>query len=162
MVGMTRYLHTMYRITDPEKSRTFYEALGLEFRREFPTVRDGEVEATNYFFGVPRPGRIASMATEEVAGSSPANSIRKPPANRQIRCLREALSTRLVYLRATKLSAKRPIRDDPSNSTSSLKLCSTMTRLVRSISRDADSDNIGLSRHAAECSNRTVSTFSRF
>jgi catechol 2,3-dioxygenase-like lactoylglutathione lyase family enzyme len=26
---MTRYLHTMYRITDPGKSRAFYEALGL-------------------------------------------------------------------------------------------------------------------------------------
>jgi len=43
----------MYRITDPTKSREFYEALGLEFRREFPIVRDGELEATNYFFGVP-------------------------------------------------------------------------------------------------------------
>jgi lactoylglutathione lyase len=50
---MTRYLHTMYRITDPERSRAFYEALGLEYRREFPIVRDGELEATNYFFGVP-------------------------------------------------------------------------------------------------------------
>ena len=50
---MTRYLHTMYRITDPEKSRAFYESLGLEFRREFPIVREGELEATNYFFGVP-------------------------------------------------------------------------------------------------------------
>jgi lactoylglutathione lyase len=50
---MTRYLHTMYRITDPGKSRAFYEALGLEFRRELPIVRDGELEATNYFFGVP-------------------------------------------------------------------------------------------------------------
>ncbi len=50
---MARYLHTMYRITDPEKSRAFYEALGLEFRRELPIVRDGELEATNYFFGVP-------------------------------------------------------------------------------------------------------------
>jgi lactoylglutathione lyase len=50
---MTRYLHVMYRITDPEKSRTFYEALGFEFRRELPIVRDGELEATNYFFGVP-------------------------------------------------------------------------------------------------------------
>jgi lactoylglutathione lyase len=50
---MTRYLHVMYRITDPERSRAFYEALGLEFRREFPIVRDGELEATNYFFGVP-------------------------------------------------------------------------------------------------------------
>jgi lactoylglutathione lyase len=43
----------MYRITDPEQSRSFYEALGLEFRRELPIVRDGELEATNYFFGVP-------------------------------------------------------------------------------------------------------------
>jgi lactoylglutathione lyase len=50
---MTRYLHTMYRITDPAKSREFYEALGLEFRRELPIVRDGQLEATNYFFGVP-------------------------------------------------------------------------------------------------------------
>jgi len=50
---MTRYLHTMYRITEPEKSRSFYEALGLEFRRELPIVRDDELEATNYFFGVP-------------------------------------------------------------------------------------------------------------
>ena len=50
---MTRYLHTMYRITDPERSRAFYEALGLEFRRELPIVREGQLEATNYFFGVP-------------------------------------------------------------------------------------------------------------
>jgi lactoylglutathione lyase len=50
---MTRYLHTMYRITDPEKSRAFYEALGLEFRRDMDIVRKGEKEATNYFFGVP-------------------------------------------------------------------------------------------------------------
>ena len=50
---MARYLHTMYRITDPERSRAFYEALGFEFRRESPIVRDGHHEATNYFFGVP-------------------------------------------------------------------------------------------------------------
>jgi lactoylglutathione lyase len=53
MSPVTRYLHTMYRITNPEKSRAFYEALGLEFRRELPIVRDGQLEATNYFFGVP-------------------------------------------------------------------------------------------------------------
>jgi lactoylglutathione lyase len=50
---MTKFLHTMVRITDPEKSRAFYEALGLEFRRESPIVRNGETEATLYFFGVP-------------------------------------------------------------------------------------------------------------
>jgi lactoylglutathione lyase len=41
----------MYRITDPARSRAFYEALGLEFRREMDIVREGELEATNYFFG---------------------------------------------------------------------------------------------------------------
>jgi len=43
----------MYRITNPGASRLFYEALGLEFRRDMDIVRDGEREATNYFFGVP-------------------------------------------------------------------------------------------------------------
>jgi len=50
---MARYLHTMYRITDPEKSRAFYEALAMKFRRDMDIVRNGELEATNYFFGVP-------------------------------------------------------------------------------------------------------------
>jgi lactoylglutathione lyase len=50
---MSKYLHTMVRITDPERSRVFYEALGMELRREFPIVRDGHAEATNYFFGFP-------------------------------------------------------------------------------------------------------------
>ena len=50
---MARFLHTMVRITDPERSRAFYEALGMEFRRDLPIVRDGELEATNYFFGYP-------------------------------------------------------------------------------------------------------------
>jgi lactoylglutathione lyase len=43
----------MLRVTDPEKSRAFYEALGMEFRRDMDIVRDGEREATNYFFGYP-------------------------------------------------------------------------------------------------------------
>lgn len=43
----------MIRITDPEGSRAFYEALGMEFRRESPIVRNGEKEATLYFFGFP-------------------------------------------------------------------------------------------------------------
>jgi lactoylglutathione lyase len=50
---MSRFIHTMYRITDPEQSRAFYETLGFESRRELPIVRDGELEATNYFFGIP-------------------------------------------------------------------------------------------------------------
>jgi lactoylglutathione lyase len=50
---MARFLHTMYRITDPGRSRAFYEALGMEFKRDLPIVRNGELEATNYFFAFP-------------------------------------------------------------------------------------------------------------
>ena len=49
----SRYLHTMVRITDLERSRGFYEALGMELRRDLDIVRNGEKEATNYFFGFP-------------------------------------------------------------------------------------------------------------
>ena len=42
----------MVRITDPERSRAFYEALGFTFAGDFDIVRDGEVEATNYFFSL--------------------------------------------------------------------------------------------------------------
>jgi lactoylglutathione lyase len=42
-------IHTCYRITDPERSVAFYEALGFEKRRELP-IRD---EAINIFMGLP-------------------------------------------------------------------------------------------------------------
>jgi lactoylglutathione lyase len=42
-------IHTCYRITDPDRSVAFYEALGFEKRRELP-IRD---EAVNIFMGVP-------------------------------------------------------------------------------------------------------------
>ena len=50
---MASFLHTMYRITDPDRSRAFYEALGMQFKRDLPIVRNGELEATNYFFAFP-------------------------------------------------------------------------------------------------------------
>ena len=49
---MASFLHTMVRVTDPEKSRAFYEALGFAFERDMDIVRDGELEATNYFYGI--------------------------------------------------------------------------------------------------------------
>ena len=42
-------IHTCYRITDPERSVAFYEALGFEKLRELP-IRD---EAVNIFMGLP-------------------------------------------------------------------------------------------------------------
>ena len=49
---MSSFLHTMVRITNPETSRAFYEALGFEFERDMDIVRNGELEATNYFFSM--------------------------------------------------------------------------------------------------------------
>ena len=46
-------IHTCYRITDPQRSIAFYEALGLEKRREL-SIRE---EAVNYFLGVPGTDR---------------------------------------------------------------------------------------------------------
>ena len=42
-------IHTCYRITEPERSVAFYEALGFEKRRELP-IRE---EAINIFMGLP-------------------------------------------------------------------------------------------------------------
>jgi catechol 2,3-dioxygenase-like lactoylglutathione lyase family enzyme len=53
---MTRYLHTIYRITDPERSREFYEALGFEYRRELPIVRDGGTRGDELLLRHTRPG----------------------------------------------------------------------------------------------------------
>jgi lactoylglutathione lyase len=58
---MTTYLHTMVRITDPGKSRAFYEALGFTFSREMDIVRNGEKEATNYFFSLPGSDSVLEL-----------------------------------------------------------------------------------------------------
>src|SRR5437660_225217 len=49
---MSKFLHTMFRITDAARSRVFYEALGFTFAGEMQIVRNGELEATNYFFSL--------------------------------------------------------------------------------------------------------------
>ena len=49
---MASYLHTMVRVTDPGRSREFYEALGFTYSRDLDIVRNGELEATNYFFSI--------------------------------------------------------------------------------------------------------------
>ena len=43
------FIHTCYRISDPQRSIAFYEALGFETRRKLP-IRE---EAVNYFLGLP-------------------------------------------------------------------------------------------------------------
>ena len=58
---MAEFLHTMVRITDPAKSRAFYEALGFSFNREMDIVRNGEKEATNYFFSLPGSDSVLEL-----------------------------------------------------------------------------------------------------
>jgi lactoylglutathione lyase len=58
---MAEYLHTMLRITDPEKSRKFYEALGFTFSRDMDIVRNGELEATNYFYSMGRHENVLEL-----------------------------------------------------------------------------------------------------
>ena len=58
---MASFLHTMVRVTDPENSRAFYEALGFTFERDMDIVRNGELEATNYFFGIGDQGSVLEL-----------------------------------------------------------------------------------------------------
>jgi lactoylglutathione lyase len=58
---VTRFLHTMVRITDPQKSRAFYGALGFRFSDELDIVRNGELEATNYFFSIGEQERVLEL-----------------------------------------------------------------------------------------------------
>jgi lactoylglutathione lyase len=51
----------MVRITDPDRSRAFYEALGFRFSRDMDIVRDGKVEATNYFFSIGDAGDVLEL-----------------------------------------------------------------------------------------------------
>ena len=62
-----------HRVTDPERSIAFYEALGLEKRRELP-IRD---EAINYFIGVPRqPQPELELTYAAQCGSEPLRVFR--------------------------------------------------------------------------------------
>ena len=58
-------IHTCYRITDPEKSVPFYEALGFEELRRLP-IRD---EAVNIFMGLPGDGARLELTHNFGVGS---------------------------------------------------------------------------------------------
>ena len=65
---MTTYLHTMVRITDPEKSRAFYEALGFEAGRELPIAHDlGQSSLNNaQIVGHLKPALLRGGITEAI------------------------------------------------------------------------------------------------
>src|ERR1700759_4397936 len=91
---MADFLHTMVRITDPDKSRAFYEALGFTFERDKDIVRNGELEATNYFFGIGdqqsvleltfnRDGRPSELGTGYGHIAVAADDLEQPLAERE-------------------------------------------------------------------------------
>jgi len=68
----------MVGITDPERSRSFYEALGFTFAGDFDIVRDAQLEATNYFFSP--VGSNASAANPSATQPMPAKRSTMPTA----------------------------------------------------------------------------------
>src|SRR3954462_2093965 len=49
---MATYLHPRLPITNPDQSRSVFEALGFPLSGDMDIVRDGELEATNYFYSL--------------------------------------------------------------------------------------------------------------
>src|SRR3954452_23261989 len=103
MGPVARYLHTMVRVSDPERSRAFYEALGMEFRRELPIVREGELEATNYFFAF--PGDDAEL---ELTFNHDARTYELGPACGHVAIGVEDLDGTLERLAAQGIEPERP------------------------------------------------------
>ena len=69
-------IHTCHRITDPERSIAFYEALGFEKRREL-SIRD---EAVNYFLGIPvddMEEALSALASKGIEPERPPYSVRE-------------------------------------------------------------------------------------
>jgi lactoylglutathione lyase len=92
-------IHICYRITTPGRSIAFYEALGLEKRRELP-IRD---EAINYFLGVP------AEALRELELTHTSASIRTSSARYgRVALTVDDLDATLARLREQGIEAERP------------------------------------------------------
>ena len=69
---MAEFLHTMVRITDPARSRSFYEALGFTFERDMDIVRNGETRSDELLLLDGRDhGRCSSSTHNADAGTAP-------------------------------------------------------------------------------------------
>ena len=84
------FLHTMVRITDPARSRAFYEALGFTFSREMDIVRDGEKEATNYFFSLGDDESVLELTFNHDGRTYDARHGLRPHRDRRPRSRRRA------------------------------------------------------------------------
>src|SRR5205814_1983722 len=94
MASWPGFLDTMVRITDPERSRAFYEALGFTFAGEFDIVRDGQLEATNYFFSMGDQESVLELTSNHEGRSYELGTGIRPHCRRRRRPRRNALGAR--------------------------------------------------------------------
>src|SRR6187431_3344751 len=117
-------IHTCYRITDPDRSVAFYEALGFEKRRELP-IRD---EAINIFMGL--PGDDDRL---ELTYNFGVDSYELGTGYGHIALTVDDLDGTLQQLAGQGIEPERPpytVREGGS------RLCFVATRMARSICRD--------------------------
>jgi lactoylglutathione lyase len=80
---MSRFLHTMVRITDPARSRAFYEALGFTFAGDFDIVRDGRTYELGSGYGhiavgvEDLEGTLERLAQQGIEPERPPYSVRE-------------------------------------------------------------------------------------
>jgi lactoylglutathione lyase len=96
------FIHTCYRITDPERSVAFYEALGFEKRRELP-IRQ---EAINYFLGIPGEDRPELELTYNL--ETPEGGYDVGTGYGHIALTVDDLDATLARLRETGIEPERP------------------------------------------------------
>jgi lactoylglutathione lyase len=95
-------IHTCYRVTDPDASLAFYEALGFERRRELP-IRD---EAVNYFLGI--PGHDGPELELTYNFETPQGGYDLGTGYGHVALTVDNLDTTLERLKAKRIEAERP------------------------------------------------------
>ena len=98
---MSSLIHTCYRVTDPEKSVAFYEALGFEVVGRMP-IGD---EAENIFMNIPGDG---DSPTLELTHNSGATEYEIGTGYGHIAITVDDLDVNLERLAAEGIEAERP------------------------------------------------------
>jgi lactoylglutathione lyase len=94
------FVHTCYRITDPDRSLAFYQQLGFEKRRELPI---GE-EAMNYFLGLPG----SDIPELELTHNFGVNSYESGTGYGHIALVVDDLEKTLASLREQRIEPEKP------------------------------------------------------
>ena len=113
---MPEFLHTMVRITDPERSRAFYEALGFAYSRDLDIVRNGELEATNYFYSLGEAENVLELTYNH---DGRQYELGTTSTTRSLSCRNRGSSpsgSRIASAKAARVSASSAIRTSTGSS----------------------------------------------